>query len=330
MTRGAPRRVWFHRGFAPLSGGQVKHAHYFEHVRCTPGFRPVITFSREAPNEFHARARRSLWRVEEDEMAERWEPTAGDLFFLAGVDWRYLAECGRVDPANPRINLIQGVQHAREDTELYAYLAERAVRICVSPEVADAISATGRARGPVLTIPNGSDVAPFEPTEEGSPPDYERRRHGVTIVGYKRPELARRLSERLHAHRIEHLLPARLLGRNAFLDLLAESRVALCLPYAEEGFYLPALEAMASGCLVVTMDGIGNRGFCRHEKTCLMAEPHPDSLLEMTRRALAIPGPERGLFHRRARAIAVRHSLDAERERFQAVLGDIDHLWRMA
>ena len=57
---------------------------------------------------------------------------------------------------------------------------------------------------------------------------------------------ARRLSERLHAHRIEHLLPARLLGRNAFLDLLAESRVALCLPFAEEGFYLPALEAMSS------------------------------------------------------------------------------------
>ena len=330
MTEGAPRTVWFHRGFAPLGGGQVKHSHYFEHVRRTPGFAPMITFSREAPNAFHACARRSLWPVEQGERAERWEPAAGDLLFLAGVDWRYLAECGRVGPMNPRINLIQGVQHAREDNELYAYLAERAVRICVSPEVAAAISATGRTRGPVLTIPNGSDVTPFEVDEGGSPRNYERRRHRVIIVGYKRPELARRLSERLCAQGVEHLLPEGLLERNAFLGLLSESRVAVCLSFAEEGFYLPALEAMAAGCLVVTMDGIGNRGFCRHGNNCLVADPSPDSLLEMTCRALAMPAPERGLFHHRARVVAARHSLDAERARFQAVLGDIDALWRMA
>lgn len=28
-----PGRVWFHRGLAPLSGGQAKRVHYFGHVR---------------------------------------------------------------------------------------------------------------------------------------------------------------------------------------------------------------------------------------------------------------------------------------------------------
>ena len=96
-------------------------------------------------------------------------PSAGsrsdrDVLFLAGVDWRYLngewPRCSGQPQDQPH---VQGVRHAqRRDMELHRYLSERAIRICVSQEVADAISATGRTNGPVLTIPNGIDVAPFE------------------------------------------------------------------------------------------------------------------------------------------------------------------------
>ena len=146
MTLDTPRRVWFHRGLAPLSGGQVKHSHYFRHVRCIPGFAPVITFSRVAPSEFHAGERRKLWPVAEEETAEGWQPEAGDVLFLAGTDWRYAHECGLLTSENPRINLIQHVKHAHEGSDLHSYLGERAVRICVSHEVAGAITDTGRAR----------------------------------------------------------------------------------------------------------------------------------------------------------------------------------------
>ena len=330
MTRDTARRVWFHRGIAPLSGGQVKHSHYFEHVREMPGFSPAITFSREAPSEFHACERRKLWPAKEDERAECWQPESGDLLFLAGTDWRYLAECGLDAYAHPRVNLIQHVRHADEDCELHVFLGERAVRVCVSFEVARAISATGRVRGPVLTIPNGMDVAPFEAAEGGSPADYEERAAPVTLLGYKRPELARALSERLHAEGIEHEIHAGLRGRSEFLALLAESQIAVCLPHAEEGFYLPALEAMASGALVVTLDCIGNRGFCHDHWNCIIAEPNSRSLLRAVERILAMNPAERGHMHCRARATAARHSLAAERKRFHAVLRYIDRLWRMA
>ena len=279
MTRDAPRRVWFHRGHAALTGGQVKHSHYFEHVLRMPGFSRRITFSKAPANEACARERRRLWPAGDGAMAERWEPVAGDVLFLEGVDWPYLAENGLMALANPRINLIQGVRHAYENLapNLYRYLAERAVRISVSREVADAISATGRTKGPILTIPNGTDVTPFEAAAEGSPAGYETRRQSIAIVGYKSPDLARALSERLDAERIEHLPVMKFLDRSAFLDLLAESRVAVCLPYAVEGFYLPAIEAMASGCLVVTLDCIGNRGFCHDHWNCVIAEPSPES-----------------------------------------------------
>ena len=262
-------------------------------------------------------------------MAEGWEPSDRDVLFLAGVDWRYLIGSRLEALANPRINLIQGVRHAREGTELHRYLAERAIRICVSQEVADAISTTGCTNGPVLTIPNGIDVAPFDPAGGGSPAGYETRRHAVTIAGYKRQDLARTLTERLDAQRIEHRLVTEFLARDKFLALLAESRVAVCLPSPEEGFYLPALEAMASGCLVVTLDCVGNRGFCRHEDNCLLAEPNPESLFAMTRKAHRMSASERGDTHRRARDTAADHSLEAERTRFHVVLADIDRLWRM-
>lgn len=326
----AARTVWFYRDYARLAGGHVKHAHYFDHVRRMPGFAPRITF-REAPaNESLAREREGLWPLRAGDLAKGWEPERRDVLFLAGLDWRFLSESGLDGLPNPRINFVQGVRHAREGTELHGYLAERAIRICVSQEVADAIAATGRVRGPIVTIPNGIDLTPFEPVEEGSPAGFDARPSAVTIVGYKRPDLARGLAARLDAEGVEYRLIAEIIDRDEFLDGLSGTRVAVCLPHAEEGFYLPALEAMALGCLVVTLDCIGNRGFCLHERSCLLAEPDSDSLGRAAMRALAMPASEREGMHRQARAVAARHSLEAERTRLHAVLGDVDRLWRDA
>ena len=332
VDRSRARRIWFYREYVRLTGGHLKHSHYFGHTQRMPGFAPVITFGgKVSPTESRARERRRLWPARSSSAtAEHWAPGDRDVLFLAGVDWRYLIGNGLEALGNPRINLIQGMRHAHAGTELYRYLSEKAVRICVSREVADAVSATGRTRGPVLIIPNGVDVAPFEPTATGSPIAYDTRRSGVTIVGYKRPDLARNLSHRLEAEHIEHRLLTEFLDRHAFLALLAESRVAVCLPYVEEGFYLPAIEAMASGAIVVTLDCIGNRSFCRHEDNCLVAEHNPASLLSATRSALALSAPAREHIHQRARETAADHSLAAERARFQAILNDIDRLWRMA
>ena len=293
-----PRTVWFHRDYVRLAGGHLKHSHYFDHVRRMPGFAPRITFSAEPSNESLARERHRLWPAGDGIMAERWEPSSRDVLFLAGLDWRYLIGNGLEGLTNPRINLVQHVRHADEGTELYRYLSNRAIRICVSQEVGDAISATGRTNGPVLTIRNGIDLPPFESIGDGSPAGFDDRRHSVVIVGYKSPGLAQELSERLAATGIEHMQSSEFLDRSAFLALLGESRAVVCLPHEREGFYLPALEAMASGCLLVTLDCIGNRGFCLHEKNCLIADHNPDSLLRTVQRAVAMRAWERRRWRR--------------------------------
>jgi GT2 family glycosyltransferase/glycosyltransferase involved in cell wall biosynthesis len=57
-----------------------------------------------------------------------------------------------------------------------------------------------------------------------------------------------------------------------------------------EGFALPPLEAMATGCAVVCTDAHGNRDFCVDGENCLMPEPDPDAVSAALARLLGDPG----------------------------------------
>lgn len=322
----APRVVWFHRWHDRLTGGQVKHADYFRHVRCAAGFQARITFANAPVDAAAARERSVLWPARESELAADWTPRPGDVFFLAGTDWRYVLARRFEGRANPRINLIQHVRHAHPGTELHGYLAERAIRVCVSPEVACALEETGAVNGPLVTIPNGLDLAPLPAERQAQ--TAERDRAPVLVVGYKRPELATELSRHLARADIRHVAVTGFLPRPEFLRLLAESAVAVCLPHREEGFYLPALEAMASRCVTITLDCVGNRSFCTHLRNCLVAKDNAAALAGMIRTALAMSPAHRERLRYAAATTVADHSLDGERRRFQALLADVDDLWR--
>ena len=48
--------------------------------------------------------------------------------------------------------------------------------------------------------------------------------------------------------------------------------IFLATPLAEEGFYLPGLEAMAAGAIVISPDAGGNRAYCDFGENCLPVE----------------------------------------------------------
>ena len=317
------RTVWFHRDYAVFTGGHLKHSHYVGHVACMANFVPRIAFGCEPANDGLAEERRQLWPSETVESVSDWAPHRGDILFVAGKDWRYLLAGGFDQLPIPIINFVQGIRHAKAGTELYGYLARKAIRICVSQEVADAINATGRTHGPVLVIPNGIDIDPVS-TSAGS---LAIRKTQVLVSGYKRPDLAQPLSQLLAGAGIQCVNLTRLRCRHEFLEQLAESHVVVCLPLAEEGFYLPALESMAKGCLVVTLDCVGNRGFCRNEENCLIAEPTAESLFAATKRVLNFSVERKERIVSEALATARLHSLAVERTMFQALLADIERIW---
>ena len=323
------RTVWFHREFVRLTGGQVKHAHYYEHVSRLSGHARRIVFSGAPGLDRRPGEQAELWPTTRAERAEAWLPEAGDVLFLAGTDWRYYDRAGLAVMDIPRINLIQGVRHAHVGSERYGYLDRRAVRICVSDEVAHSIGATARVNGPVFTIRNGTECRPAE-VDDGGSVGFDERPEQVAVVGYKRPELAAALSRCLDQRQIPHLALDRFIDRDAFLALLVRTRIAVCMPRPQEGFYLPAIEAMAAGCTVVTLDGIGNRGYCRHGYNCLLAEADPASVAAAVEEAARLPVSDRRRIHANAAETVRIHSLERERSEFHDLLLDIDRIWKDA
>jgi hypothetical protein len=136
-----------------------------------------------------------------------------DALFLAGMDWDALPRASHEWSPKPVINLIQGFRHADPQHRLYQFLANRAIRICVSPELADAVRGTGRANGPVHTIPNGMDLKAIQ-----APLPAQDRVIDLLIAGSKDPGLALELAThfRRQSLKVECLTEA--LPRPAFLE----------------------------------------------------------------------------------------------------------------
>ena len=112
------------------------------------------------------------------------------------------------------------------------------------------------------------------------------------------------------------------------LDGLDEEQVSLRLGRAGiylatalgEDFGLPALEAMASGCLVVSVPVLGGMEYLRHSENCLVAEP-----ADLAAALGGITRPEkaglRALMRSRALATAYGYHPRRHKERLARLLG---------
>lgn len=222
----------------------------------------------------------------------------------------------------PIINLVQAVHHARPDDLRYPFLKHRAIRICVSQEVAAAISETGQVNGPVCVIPNGIDLEELPRPGESSEKDCD-----VLIVALKQPDLGGRLMADLKGsgQRIE-LLTA-IIPRPEFLRRMARARVTVFLPKPTEGFYLPALEGMALGTIVVCPDCVGNRSFCQPGHNCLRPDYTFESIVSAIKTALKLSPAEARQIVEGAGRTATDHDLLREREAFLRLLENVDKLW---
>lgn len=311
------RVVRFYRTFRSFHGGHLKVFHYFRHVEAADGFDPTVWFSPgsvwDGSNPWSDLGLREIER-----------PPAPDIRFVAGRDWTHVPPAQRDEPPVPVINLIQHVRHAEAGHELASFLSYRAIRICVGPEVASAIEATGRVQGPVITIPNGIDI-PVLPDGEDGPREVD-----LLIVANKRPDLGREVlasagagtAATLRTELVDEMIP-----RERFLAAMRRARVTLFLPNPTEGFYLPALEGMAQRTVVVCPDAIGNRSFCLPGETAFLPAYELGPIIDATRAALGLAGPERASYLAAGTRMASDHDLSTERRRFHEVLSDLDALW---
>jgi glycosyltransferase involved in cell wall biosynthesis len=250
-----------------------------------------------------------------------------DVVFLSGTDWRrVIPEHERPRYSKPVVNLIQHVRHGCENDPLgrHMLLRHSAIRVCVSPEVERAILATGRVRGPVFTIPDSIDVAGVVRLAGSG-----RRDIDVLVVANKQPALGRSLERRLQAPAGNvHLVDTRI-PRGTLVGLMGRARVTVTVPNPKEGFYLPALEGMAAGTMVVCPDCVGNRSYCLDGENSFRPAYEEDAIVAAAERALAGDVPVEDLL-RAAHETAQAHDLDVERRAFLEILDRVDKLWAAA
>jgi glycosyltransferase involved in cell wall biosynthesis len=151
----------------------------------------------------------------------------------------------------------------------------------------------------------------------------------LLIAGLKQPEMAVQAASALQKPgRIIEILDDHV-PREEFLAKIGNARNVLFLPNRDEGFYLPALEGMALGALVICPDCVGNRGFMNGRNAIFPPYELP-ALIEATETALMMSAHERAAMLEQARATLARHQPVAERAAYSEVLRNLDQLWSEA
>jgi hypothetical protein len=250
---------------------------------------------------------------------------------LAVFSWppQYEVIAPRLDPGTPAervIHLIQNVRHA--DPAFQAgharrLLARPMARISTNAIVAAAIRPFVHPESIHEVVPIGHDVGFFEiERDSGIPADRPLQ---VAYTTWKS-----RLGDRLAAELAgTGTVMFRRIGHEAAWDELRDlygwADVFLGTPIAQEGSYLPALEAMAAGALVVIPPAGGNLAYCRFGENCLEAAFEDDgSYLAAIDDIRSMSAQRVDSMRAAAAKTAAGHSLDAEREGFAAVIGRIE------
>jgi glycosyltransferase involved in cell wall biosynthesis len=310
------KRVLFFRDFLAFSGGHLKVWDYFNHVRASGDHSAHIHFSKASVWD-----ESNPWLALRGETVSSWREFRRDILFLGGLDWRMMDAAEREQPASPVVNFVQNVKHGWPENPRFQYLKHRAIRICVGEEIGASIRATGQVNGPVFVIPLGLNLGQAIGLRGTVETDTD-----ILIAALKQPAAGAELAELLRrpGRRLELLTAP--LPRDAYLAKVLRARVTVFLPNPAEGVYLPPLEGMALGTLVICARVPGTE-YCRDGDNCFYPEYSTEALRASAESALALGDAERRRLLAQAASTAANYDLLKERRAFLEILRNIDQLW---
>lgn len=301
------KKILFLRDLKKIHGGHIKFRDYFLHALKHPGVDSYVYFTPDSipqGGDLYAEAPR-------DRFVAQMQIDDYDAVFIAGgKNWKMLPENLN---GTKIINLIQDFDNADPEDAQFANLKRKALRICVSEQVYDAVAP--HAAGETVMIKYGIPLDVFSDKTE-------KRPNSIFIWARKNKTLGKSLALELQKRDHDVTLLKDFVPRTEFARILGESDIFVALCFAREGFYLPALEGMARRCAVLCSDAIGNRSFCVHHETCLMPEhDHFDSHLAMIEQLLADADLKTRL-QQRGYEMAQTYAMHHERENLHRVLDE--------
>ena len=248
---------------------------------------------------------------------------------LAFFSWprHYEEIAARLDPFAPHervVHLVQNVRHANPAWDggyPRRLLARPMSRIATNDIVAEAVRPFVHPSALFATITLGHDTAFFAASNRsplGSPIEVLTTTWKSSVGA----EVARSMA---HDERFAFTVLDEVVGWDDLRRAYATADVFLGCPIAEEGFYLPALEAMAAGAVVIVPDASGNMVYCRFDENCLQAElDDPASYRTALERVASMGTDEVSRLRGAAAATAEGFSLGHERSGFEAFVGRIE------
>lgn len=307
-----PRTLLLRRDYHGYTGGHGKFldyvAHVDAHVQWTAQLYLTPDSMRDAGNPF----------LDVHGLVGQWEPERADALLLGGMDW--VAVPPDVEARLPVLNLVQHLRHADAGSPLRAFLRRRALRVCVSAGVAEAILATGEVNGPVHVIPAAVDTGMLAALGRSKP------NTDIFIDAVKRPRLGASVAAMLHEAGLRPCLHSERSPRTDYLAAMAAATVVVTLPEPAEGLYLPGLEALAMGRALVQYDCGGSRDYLHDDINALVPSQQP---LDIARAALQLHADAalRQRLQASGQATALRFDLAAERARVHALLDTLGQPW---
>lgn len=168
------------------------------------------------------------------------------------------------------IHIVQNVRHVTPSWRNgYALrlLTRPLARISINDVVAQAIDPWLDPRAIHEVIPIGHEIGYFTPQQKPA-------RHRPLRVAHTswKSDLGFRVQSATAADRFEFRAISHSADWSELRDLYHWADVFLCTPGPEEGFYMPGLEAMESGCIVISPDVGGNMAYCRPGENCLLVD----------------------------------------------------------
>jgi hypothetical protein len=216
------------------------------------------------------------------------------------------------------IHLVQNTRHANPTfANGYAVrlLARPMARIMVAHEVMDACRPHLNPHSASTTIVEAHDWPYFHRRRSGglSSPIRVAYTTWKSDIGVQ----VQRAAERRYAFRSIRQTAS----WQEVRDLLHWCDVFLCCPGPEEGFYLPGLEALAAGAIVVTPDVGGNRAYCKFGENCVaVGFELVDDYIEALDEIAGWTGEQIDDLRRRGYDTLGAHTLDRERASFASFL----------
>lgn len=264
--------------------GVVRGAHhktfdFYHHIKSYSDYKPVIFFDEESVWDENL----PWFRLFDKMPTLKNLKTEPDILFLnSGKDWIKYEKHMSIPESIPIISPVNNFRAVNSSHKSFEFLSRKAIRLCPSCELFDAVNNHPNTNGKSIYLPNGvgifSDAIILKTNKTTD----------LLIVGNKNPIMAQELYSQIKYLNIKIKVIDSWISKKHFQVELAKSYISVHLPKKIEEHYIPGVEAMMLESLVIIPDCIGNRSYSRPLNTCIIADYSLEGMIVAIKKMLAL------------------------------------------